>query len=686
MLALRFRQRLWTLVGLVFVLMFGLGVVGYLDSTRVAGQLKTIYDESAQPLSQLTRVLDRMHQVRSQTLLAVSEVNAAAASRQLGRLRSMDARLDITWRSFREMLREPEALAIADGFEQRWQVYVEDRTQAVRMIASGDLAAGANQMRQASGEKFAAAIEVINELVERQSGRAERSFVEANQAQRRSAVMVVSIFVFGLLIFAVTVYWLFRGTARELGGEPHQAAELVNRVAEGRLDIPVQPLAQRFEHSVIGALHLMTRRLSAMLSVIDSISRQMGHASQQIATMSGEIAQISTSERDRSNAVMDVAGQVRHAAEEVHSLAMAAVDRAVITEEKAQGGIRLIDNTISAMQVMVAEVDDAARQVAELNGSAQQIHRIIDTIRAIADQTNMLALNAAIEAARAGEQGRGFAVVADEVRQLASRTATATAEIGKIIQGLTQGVGKITEGMQDLVGQAQSSQQDLLATSAVIHQMSGAVSETATANRAISTASDQQTSHVALLEERLEHLFAVFSQNASKVAVTADISNNLLASSRKLNEIMAKFVYVHCEELSQAGESERREAIRTPDSLRVVVIDDNRGRLESLTNDISATGLQLLSRNRFAVGDALQLAVYTPFNEVDLYRNQFPLQLSGRVVREGKRGDAYVYGIEFQLINEQELERLKSCIRYFHPNLAEGSDCAERLKLLQAVT
>ncbi|WP_416365099.1 methyl-accepting chemotaxis protein [Pseudomonas sp. NFX183] len=143
----------------------------------------------------------------------------------------------------------------------------------------------------------------------------------------------------------------------------------------------------------------------------------------------------------------DITARVQQHAADAASAAQA-YHISLSTRDIAEKGADVIQQTASGMREIAADIDGSSQLIAKLGERSQQITAIVNTIRGIADQTNLLALNAAIEAARAGEQGRGFAVVADEVRQLAARTSGSTAEISSMIAMIQEETRQAIDSME----------------------------------------------------------------------------------------------------------------------------------------------------------------------------------------------------------------------------------------------
>jgi len=210
--------------------------------------------------------------------------------------------------------------------------------------------------------------------------------------------------------------------------------------AEGDLtrELKIDTHAELIE--LAGGFNAFLSRLRAMINDLKNVNGQVRQQAADVGGIARETdAQTERQHQDIEN-VVTAMNEMSAAAGEVAGFAGEAADNA----RQAQDGVRFTQDTLSTavegVGALSGDMDQASTAITQVAGRSDDINRILDVIRGIAEQTNLLALNAAIEAARAGEQGRGFAVVADEVRTLASRTRESTDEISEMIEGLQKDV------------------------------------------------------------------------------------------------------------------------------------------------------------------------------------------------------------------------------------------------------
>lgn len=90
-------------------------------------------------------------------------------------------------------------------------------------------------------------------------------------------------------------------------------------------------------------------------------------------------------------------------------------------------------------------MNNTVLSIEELRAFSNEIAKTIETIRDVADETNLISLNAAIEAARAGVHGRSFAVVAEKIRDLAEVSLNNAQEIRQVLTNIHQNIDLVSK-------------------------------------------------------------------------------------------------------------------------------------------------------------------------------------------------------------------------------------------------
>jgi aerotaxis receptor len=210
----------------------------------------------------------------------------------------------------------------------------------------------------------------------------------------------------------------------------------------------------------LGTLLCKTQTMESYLrTMVDEISSSEHHMQELILDVNNKVSSVTSNvmiEQDQIQAITATMEEYSQSVAEVANMAADSLTDAKAMQKTVEENNRNMELSISATTKVAETVQSSSKTIADLGVSIQKIGAIANSIKDIADQTNLLALNAAIEAARAGEQGRGFAVVADEVRKLAERTATSTKDIANTIGEINTISDAAVKSMQGAVAEVEN--------------------------------------------------------------------------------------------------------------------------------------------------------------------------------------------------------------------------------------
>ncbi|HEY8939715.1 MAG TPA: methyl-accepting chemotaxis protein [Cellvibrio sp.] len=531
-------HRLTIAFGLLALIILLLGVASLRNINKMHEMERKVANNWVPTLDALSRLNLALTRYRVATLRAVVDPSTTNLDSMEARFDTLEADIANAEAAYEELVDDSHDSAAYDRLQAAKQQYMSLAKQVFEHLRSGNH----DQARQLLDQQVhIQGDEVTRHLlaIGDSSTKGVRDATALSNEAYESSRMIIAA---GLAVSLIVSILLALITTRSITLPIATAVSATEKVATGDLthridtqgkDEPAQLLTAlaAMQESLRGAISQISDSATQLAAATEELHAVAEDASRNLQNQNGEIQQAASAITEMSAAVDEVARNANGTAEDSNQ-----------SSRLAHEGRDKVQQTIQSIENMTNEFAKTSQQIEGLAEESKDIGKVLDVIRAIAEQTNLLALNAAIEAARAGEAGRGFAVVADEVRALAHRTQVSTREIEQMVSKVQAGTQASVDSMHGSVEHARQTlgvaEQAGQALEEIYHQV-GKISER---NLLIASASEEQAAVAREVDRNIVNISDFSTQSAAGANQTSASAQELARLAIDLNSLVARFV------------------------------------------------------------------------------------------------------------------------------------------------
>lgn len=523
--------------GLLALLVFGLGAFALLQMSSMRKQSDLVESKWLPSVMELGTMGQDLMRIRTLTLRLMLNRNADALQENYNKLDQLKTGLQTIEQRYAALIESPRERELYEGFATAKQAYFQRQNRVMELSRQ-------NQMEEAlqviNGEMNQYADKMtlaLNELTTINKKGASEATDLARQVFGSAQAWVMAMIVFAALITLLLAWGLTRSIVQPLA----QALGIAQVIAAGDLTADIVVQGRDEPARLLEALKAMQLSLRRTILRISDSSNQLASASEELSTVTEDSTRGLHQQSLEIDQAATAVNQMTAAVEEVARNAVATSQASDESDRIAQRGRQQVQDTVTSINHLAQDVTQTGDQVEILAQKVYGITKVLDVIRAVAEQTNLLALNAAIEAARAGEAGRGFAVVADEVRALAHRTQSSTQEIELLVGDIRQGTDQAVAAMQGSNSRARSTLELAQSAGVALDEIAAAITLITERNTVIASASEEQAQVAREVDRNLTNIRDLALQSSAGANQTNAASNDLSRLATDLNGMVAAF-------------------------------------------------------------------------------------------------------------------------------------------------